>query len=88
MSKILIKHTSSECECKFHGRKCNSNPKWSNDKLRCECKKHHICEKDYIWNPATPSCKIVKYLASLIDYSVITYDKIIVTTNFNEKSSL
>ena len=23
------------------------------------CKKHHICEKDYIWNHATFSCKNV-----------------------------
>ena len=61
-----------------------------NDKCWCECKKH-ICEKDYIWNPATCSCKNGKYLASIIeDDSVITYDEIIeetktIPTNFNEK---
>ena len=43
------------CKCKFGGRKCNSNQNWKNDKCRCEWKKHHICEKDYIWNPATCS---------------------------------
>ena len=37
-SKILTKHTSWECKCKFDGRKCNSNQKWNNDKCRCECK--------------------------------------------------
>ena len=52
--------------------------------------KHHICEKDYIWNPATCSCKNIKYLASIIDNSVIMCDEIIeetktVPTNFNEK---
>ena len=52
-------------------------------------KKHRICEKDYIWNPATCSCEKRKYLPSIIDDSVITYDKIIeetntVPTNFNE----
>ena len=31
-SRILIKHVSSECKCKFDGRKCNSNQKWNNDK--------------------------------------------------------
>ena len=41
-------------------------------------KKHH--EKDYIWNPATCSCKNGKYLASIIDDSVITCDEIINTT--------
>ena len=37
-SKILTKHTSCECECKFEGRKCNSNQKRNNDKCCCECK--------------------------------------------------
>ena len=40
-------------------------------------KKHHICEKDYIWNPATCSCEKRKYLPSIIDDSVITFDEII-----------
>ena len=52
--------------------------------------KHRICEKDYIWNPVTCSCGNVKYLASTIDDSVITFDEIIEETkvvlkNFNEK---
>ena len=38
--------------------------------------KKHICEKDYIWNPATCSCKNGKYLASIIDNSVIMCDEI------------
>ena len=52
----------------------------------------NVCEKDYVWNPATCSCKNGKYLASVIDNSVITYDEIIeeetktVTTIFNEKN--
>ena len=53
--------------------------------------KHHICKKDYIWNPATCSCKNGKYLAGNIGDSVITFDEIIeetktVPTNFNEKN--
>ena len=31
-SKTLTKHISCSCKCKFYGRKCNSNQKWSNDK--------------------------------------------------------
>ena len=31
-----------------NGKTCNSNQWWNNDKCRCECKKHHICEKDVI----------------------------------------
>ena len=52
-------------------------------------KKRHVCEKDYIWNPATRSCENGKYLASIMDDSVITCDEIIeettFSTNFNEK---
>ena len=49
-----------------------------------------MCEKDYIWNLATGSSKNGKYLASIIDDSMITCDKIInttktITTNFNGK---
>ena len=91
-SKILTKHVSRKCGCKFHGRKRNSDQKWNNDTCRCERKKHHICEKDYIWNPAACSCENGKYLASIIDDLVITCDEILdavetkaVATNFNEK---
>ena len=58
-------------------------------------------KKNYIWNPATFSCKNGKYLASITDSSVITCNEIIeaeatscdiktktVTTNFNEKCNL
>ena len=72
-SKILTKHISLEFKYKFHGRKCNSNQKQDKDKCRCKCKKH-ICEKNYIRNPATCSCE---YLASINDDSVDTCDKII-----------
>ena len=56
-----------KCRWKLDGRNCNSNQKWNNDKCWRECIKHHICEKDYIWNPATCSCENRKYLSSIID---------------------
>ena len=94
-SKTLTKHISCQCKRKFDGTKCKSNKWWNNDKYRCECKKHHICEKDYVWNPATCNCENGKYLASIKDDSVITcaeviksYDEEIKTspTNFDEKN--
>ena len=93
VSKILTKDTLCECKCTFDGRKCNSDQKWNNDKCRCECKKHHICEKEYIWNPAPCSCENGEYLASIINDSEIMWDEIIeetkrVPTNFNKKNSL
>ena len=45
-SKTLAKHILFECKCIFHGRICNSNPKWNNEKCCCECKtqkKHYVC---------------------------------------------
>ena len=76
-SNVLIKDISSKYKCKFDSRKCNSNQKWNNYKFQWECKKRHICEKNCIWNPATCSCKNGKYLASIVDDSVITYDEVI-----------
>ena len=51
--------------------------------------RNRVCEKDYIWNPTTCSCK---YVASIIDDSAITCDEIVkdtktVPTNFNEKNA-
>ena len=48
--KILTKDILGKYKRKFDGRKCNWNHKCNNDKCWCECKKHNICEKDYIWN--------------------------------------
>ena len=92
-TKKITKHISCECKYKFDVRKCNSNQKWNNDKCRCECKnprKHHVCRKKFFFNPATCSCINSKYLASIIDNSVIMCDEIIeetktATTNFNKK---
>ena len=87
--KTLAKHISCKCKCKFDERKCNSNQRWNNDKCRCDCKKH-ICEKYYIWHPSTCICENGKYLASILDDSVITCDEIIeetVAANFNEKKA-
>ena len=65
-----------------------------NDKCRCEHKKRHVCENNYIWNPSACSCGNGKYIASIMDDSAITFDKIIesyneetktIPTNFNER---
>ena len=79
-------------------KKCNSDQWWNNDKYLCVCRKRHGCKKDYIWNPATCSCRNGKYLASVTDNSAITCDEVIdaepksnneetsCATNFNENS--
>ena len=55
-SKTLTKHISCDCKCKSI-QWCNNNKCWS------ECKKIHICEQYYVWNPATRNCESGKYLA-------------------------
>ena len=82
--KTLTKDISCECKCKFDGRKCNSDQWWNNDKCQCECKKHHICEKDYVWNPAI-NCENEKYLTSIIDKIICDEIIDVKETNFNEK---
>ena len=75
-------------KCKFDETKFKSSQWWNNDKCWCECKKHHICEKDYVWNPATCNCENEKYLESIVDDSAIISDKVIESQekiNFNEK---
>ena len=73
------KHMSCKCKCKFDGRKYN----WNNDKCQCECKNpkvNNAYNKDYILNPATCSFKNGKYVGSIIDDLLITWDEIIDTT--------
>ena len=73
----------------------------NDNRCRCECKKRHVSEKDYIWIRAKCTCKNRKYLASIMDDSTITCDEIIdakaksydektktVPTNFNEKNKV
>ena len=51
-------------------------------------------KKDYIWHPGTCSSENGRYLASIMDDSVMTCDKIFeektktVTKNFNEKNAI
>ena len=52
-------------------------------------KMHCLFKKDHIWDSATFSCKIGKYLASIIENWVINGDEIIeetkaISINFNE----
>ena len=90
--KKLTNHISYECECKFDETKCKLNQWRNNDKCLCECKNHHIREKEYAWNPCTCICESGKYLASIMDDPVITCDEVIelyheeiktILTNFN-----
>ena len=86
-SKILTKDISCNCKCKFDRKKCNSNQNWNN-KCQWVCK--NVYEKGHIWNPATCSCESGKYLANIMDGSVIMFNEIIeeaetILTNFNEK---
>ena len=75
--KTFTKHILCECKCKFDGRNCNADQWWNNDKCWCECKKRHVYEKDYVWNPATCNCENRKYLANIMDYSTTMCDDII-----------
>ena len=76
-SKTLMKHMSCECKSKFDGTKCDSKQWWNKDKFWCECKKHNTCANNSIWNPATWNCENGKYLASIMDDSLVICDEVI-----------
>ena len=88
--KILANYVSWKCEWEFYSRK------WNNDKCWCECKspkKRRGYKKDFIWNPATCSCKSRKFLESIIDDSVVSCNEIIeeikpVSTIVNKKGNM
>ena len=61
-SRTLTKHVSCKCKCELDGRKYNLNHWQNNGKCQCEYKKHHVCAKDHVLNPATCSCENGKYL--------------------------
>ena len=95
-SKTLRKHILCECVCKFDETKCKSNQFWNKDKWRCECKKHHICEKDYVCNPVRGNCENGKYLSSIMVDSMIIRDNVIesydkeikaISKHFNENKA-
>ena len=76
-SITLTKYISCECQCRFDGKKCNSDRWWNNDKCLYECKKFHVHEKDYVWNPDTCNWENRKYFASIMVDSAIICDEIV-----------
>ena len=88
-SKTLTKHISCKSKCKFD---VNSSQWWNGDKCRCECKNIHVCEKSYLSNPAACNSENGKYLATIMDDTIIICDEVIksydeqiknIPTNFN-----
>ena len=43
-------------------------------------KKHRMCEKDYFWKPAACSCENGKYLANIIENSMIKCNELMKET--------
>ena len=65
-SKILAKHVSCECKCKFDDResnserKCNSNKKWNNNKVEWSIKITGIYARRMISNLAIKCDEIIE----------------------------
>ena len=76
-SKTLTKPISSKYKCRLDERKCHSDQWWNNNKCTCECKKHHLFERDYICNTSSSSFKNGNYLASIMDHSAIMCNGVI-----------
>ena len=90
--KILTKHISCKCKCRFDVIQINGGIMIN----VYESVKNAMYVKKIVWNPATYNCENVKYLPSIIDDSVIICDEVIesydeeiknIPTNFNEKKA-
>ena len=59
---------------------------WNSDNCLSECKKNHVYEKHYIWNPGTSNCDNGKYLASIMDKNICDETIDVKEMNLSEKS--
>ena len=80
-SKILTKDISCKCKCKFDKRKCNSVQWWHSDKCWWEFIKNHICETDFLWNPAT--CNLVSIIDKIICDEIINTEQKILMKKYS-----
>ena len=55
----------------------NLKMEYNHNECHCNCKKYHMCKKDYNWNPSTCICENSRYLKSIVDTLVIVCDEII-----------
>ena len=86
--KNLTRHISCKYKCKFDGKNYNPDQWWNNYKCQSECKKRHVCEKDYVQNPPTCNCENGKYLVSIMVIQrlcVMKFQKKSVPKILNEK---
>ena len=92
--KSQTKDISSECKYKFDGKDIVQIKGGITINFDVSVKKIHVCQKDYVWNPAASICENEKYLATIMDDSAIIFDEVIKTydeeiktilTNFNKK---
>ena len=93
--KTLTKHLSCECKCRFDGK----NEIQINGEITINVdvsveKFMYVKKNEYVWNLSKCICESEKYLASIMDDSMITYDGVInlydekiktIPTNFYEK---
>ena len=57
------------------------NQKQNQKSCKCESKNYRKCEKGYIWNPSTCTCKNKKYSKSIVNTSVTKCNEIVTVMN-------
>ena len=76
-SKILTKHISCKCKCKFDEQNVIQINGGITINVDVSVKNvMYVKKKIYIQNPSTCSCENKKYLASIMDDSAITCDEL------------
>ena len=73
----MAKHTSYDCKCKFNSATCNSNQKLNKKTCQYKCKNYRNWKNDYSQYRSTCIYENDKYLKSIADTLLITFNKII-----------
>ena len=64
-TRKIVWHETCKCVCRLTSAICNDRQELNESKCRCECKEDLIdklvCDKGYMWNPGTCSCKCDRY---------------------------
>ena len=76
-AKVMVKHISCDCKCKFNSAIFNSNQKWNDKTVQYKYKNYCKCKRDYSWNLSTCICMNSKYAKSFADTSVTEYNEAI-----------
>ena len=70
-AKMLVKHVSYDCKCKFENTACNSDQNKIMKSANVSAKSYGMYKNNYNWNPSICICENGRYLKHIADTLVI-----------------